>query len=640
MDRGSTMNHGAPIPKRTNFDSLNVSLLLVVGAAGTWLLVAEGYASLVRLPFLVYVIVVALGALWFAAFEVSRKRLVAIFVVAGSSGYLTQYVGATLDDVWEYAGVHHTYYFVPAMFVFASTLAYGLTSLTIGPRLRPIFKKYRRGANLAVVGVVVLVLLVTSVQYRGGPAFYAYYGALSLFALYASVLMDLGTLVSLILAALIVGMLSESLGAASGLWRFTGTGWRPPAYLVLGSWPLEIILHYGLSALLTHERLLAHPRYFRESRLFEPHMDHPMWTGDKKHLVASVVGEDKFAALEEVLKTTGFFDVVERRASALKKSKESLKIVVKPNFMFMYSEKDHSTYTDPSLVEYLIDRLREHGYQDIALVEAQSAYGNYFLYRDVPNVARIVGYAPKGRYRIVDLTAEKVPHRFPEPLGDHFVGPTWRDADFRISFAKNKTHTWAWYTLTLKNIYGALAMQDKIREYHNLREIYFPTIDMLIDFPVHFGLVDAFVSSDGPFGIFADRHPKPTKTILGGECLLAVDWVGASKMGLHPMISRYMELAVQAFGKPEIEVVGDASVYSPWCNVEKPLIDFWDVAEESYGFTNTVFSILNHDYMSPQFRRRPMTRFVGLLNKLFSPLGGLIYQGPSKRDGSPSDGSE
>ncbi len=196
----------------------------------------------------------------------------------------------------------------------------------------------------------------------------------------------------------------------------------------------------------------------------------------------------------------------------------------------------------------------------------------------------------------------------------------------RISFAKNKTHTWAWYTLTIKNIYGALAMQDKIHEYHYKRELYYPTIDMLVSFPVHFGLIDATISADGPFGIFADKEPNVTETIIGGECLLAVDWVGATKMGLDPMVSRYMQLAIQAFGKPDVELDGDASVYEPWRNVPKEIIDFWDTAEESYGFTNSVFSVLNHNFMSSAFRRKPMTRLLGLSSAILSPLGGVIYQ--------------
>jgi uncharacterized protein (DUF362 family) len=136
-----------------------------------------------------------------------------------------------------------------------------------------------------------------------------------------------------------------------------------------------------------------------------------------------------------------------------------------------------------------------------------------------------------------------VPHSFRGKLGQHWVGRSWKEADFRVSFAKNKTHTWAWYTLTIKNVYGALPLQDKLKEYHTEREIYYPTIDFLVEFPVHYGLIDAYWSADGPFGIFADKEPNLTQTIIGGENLLAVDWVGASKMGLDPLVSRYMNLS-------------------------------------------------------------------------------------------------
>ena len=317
-----------------------------------------------------------------------------------------------------------------------------------------------------------------------------------------------------------------------------------------------------------------------------------------------------------------------RESAATGRTRTTLTIAIKPNFMFLYSERDRSTFTDPALVEHLVDWLRVRSYTNLAIVEAQSAYGNYFEQRDVRHVAEVAGFEPRDRYRIVDLTQEMVPHHFDGPLGDHHVGPTWRDADFRISFAKNKTHTWAWYTLCIKNIYGALAMADKLREYHDKREIYYPTIDMLVAFPVHFGIIDAFVSADGPFGIFADKTPVATRTIMAGENILAVDWVGASKMGLDPMQSRYMQLAVQAFGRPHVDLVGDGSVYPDWRNVPKPLIEFWDHAEESYSFTNTVFALLNHDYMSPAFPRRPVSPRLRLTQRLLGRLGGMVYATP------------
>lgn len=150
----------------------------------------------------------------------------------------------------------------------------------------------------------------------------------------------------------------------------------------------------------------------------------------------------------------------------------------------------------------------------------------------------------------------------------------------------------------------------------------------LVAYPVHFGIIDAFVGADGPFGIFADQHPNPTHTMIAGENILAVDWVGASKMGLDPMQSRYMQLAVQAFGQPHVELVGDGSVYPGWRNVPKPLIEFWDHAEESTSFTSTVFAILNRDYMSPAFPRRPMPPWPRVAQRLLGRLGGMVYAVP------------
>ncbi len=60
-------------------------------------------------------------------------------------------------------------------------------------------------------------------------------------------------------------------------------------------------------------------------------------------------------------------------------------------------------------------------------------------------------------------------------------------------------------------------------------------------------LIDAHLSADGPLGIFADPEPNITETIIGGADLVAVDWVGAIKIGLYPKISQHMELVVKAF---------------------------------------------------------------------------------------------
>ncbi|MEK6656819.1 MAG: DUF362 domain-containing protein [Nitrospirota bacterium] len=356
-------------------------------------------------------------------------------------------------------------------------------------------------------------------------------------------------------------------------------------------------------------------------KIFKPSL--PVKPAGKEVIVVSLYGENKLRLLDGVLRQTGFLRLLEAHFKKSKKIKEDFLIAIKPNFMFMYSKDDKSTFTDVALVEHLIKRVKEKGFKNIAIVEAQSTYGNYFKNREVRTVAKYVGYSENG-YRIADLTEEMVPYDYKGRLGRHFVGKTWKDADFRISFAKNKTHTFCYYTLTLKNIYGTLPMQNKLKEYHTRREYDWPTIESMKRFPVHFGLVDAFLSADGQFGIIKDNKPNPTKTIIGGANLIAVDWVGAKKMDLDPMLGRYLPLAVEAFGMPKIKWVGDKSCYDPWENVNRLLPITLDEAEEAYLFSDWLFSGLN--VMDPFFEPKRKTIIYKITRWFFRPIRQMIFK--------------
>jgi hypothetical protein len=220
-----------------------------------------------------------------------------------------------------------------------------------------------------------------------------------------------------------------------------------------------------------------------------------------------------------------------------------------------------------------------------------------------------------------------VPYDYGEKLGKHFVGPTWRDADFRVSFAKNKTHVFCHYTLTLKNIYGTLPLQNKLKEYHTKREYDWPTIETLKHFPVHFGLIDGIYSADGHFGVIVDPTPNHTKTMLGGENLIAVDWVGSKKMGLDPddpKVGRFLPLAVEAFGKPEINWVGDRSVYEPWENVSEVFIQSLDIIEEAYAFSDWWFSGLTAMDSYFAFKKRALP--ICILRKILKPFKRIFFR--------------
>ena len=246
----------------------------------------------------------------------------------------------------------------------------------------------------------------------------------------------------------------------------------------------------------------------------------------------------------------------------------------------------------------------------------------------MPEVARYLGYDGSAGYQVVDLTEDCDESReFPPPLGRHPVPRTWAEADFRIAFAKNKTHAYAYYTLTLKDIYGALPLANKFKEYHCDRGIDGTTIEYLAAFPVHYGLIDAHLSADGPFGIFADPAPNVTHTMIGGADLVAVDWIGASKMGIDPMISSYMRLAVERFGKPEIELVegSDASPYRPWLNVPVALTLFTTKGLDANYYVGNLFYTSGAQMDESYFTYKDRAWYLLFLRRLTLPVRRALF---------------
>jgi uncharacterized protein (DUF362 family) len=349
---------------------------------------------------------------------------------------------------------------------------------------------------------------------------------------------------------------------------------------------------------------------------------------DRKASVAAVKSPDKFEALDQVIEMTNFFDKVEDIRKEKGKNKESFSIIIKPNFMFMYSLKDRTTFTDPELVEHLVVRIREKGYRNIAVAEARSTYGTFFTNREVTAVANYIGLdgvcPGEEKYRIIDLSLDTEEYEFEGSLGKHCVNKDWKSADFRISFAKNKTHCYAYYTLSIKNIYGALPKENKFKEYHCERDIFSTTIEFLKHFPVHFGFVDAHVSADGPFGVFADKDPNYTETIIGGEDLVAVDWIGAAKMGVDPMVSEYMQQAVKAFGKPEIHLLGDRTLYSNWVNVPDIVSELAFGLDREYYFGNFLYSIFTT--MDPYFEYKEKSTARRVARVFTDPIRSLFFE--------------
>jgi hypothetical protein len=313
--------------------------------------------------------------------------------------------------------------------------------------------------------------------------------------------------------------------------------------------------------------------------------------------------KDKYALLEEVLEKGRFFEVLEEKRREKGKGKEDFFVVVKSNISMMLRRSDVGVYTDPFLVIHLLRLLVARGYTNLAVVESQNLYGNWFLNRSVPSVAArcgYLGYAPAQEGKatspaqirvtgggadalvpLVDLTDEPVCVDFGGKAGCAQVGKTWVEADFRISFAKMKTHFYSYYTLAIKNIYGCLPLQDKVSHYHCKRLVGLWTAHCIKALPVDYAVVDGYTAADGILGVKIKAVCNRPHTLIAGNDLLAVDHFGAKLMGIKPEKSiLYRHLAQISPPKP-YRVEGAARPLKAWRNTLYILVWFCQVIETS-----------------------------------------------------------
>lgn len=314
-------------------------------------------------------------------------------------------------------------------------------------------------------------------------------------------------------------------------------------------------------------------------------------------------GDDKLKTLQQIIDVSGFFNNVETVYEKSGKSRADFLIAIKPNIMTASIRQDPSpVYTDPQLVNYLFDQLKQRGFQNMAIVEARNVYDYSYQGRSVKAVAELVGYDPTIGYRIEDLSEQKEPFDYGGVLGKHVVGRTWRDADYRISFAKNKTHWQCYYTGCLKNIYGCLPEWDKMNHYHGKGREFFECCILILDaFPVHFGFLDAWVSGDGFSGHVRDAKPNHTKTIFASENILALDWVMGEKMGVNPTLNYVIQEALLRWEKPQIIRKGNLTPWEPWTNIRPMTVALLDAAEEAYWTSR----FLSRAFASHQDKRFP-----------------------------------
>ncbi len=345
-------------------------------------------------------------------------------------------------------------------------------------------------------------------------------------------------------------------------------------------------------------------------------------------IVAITRGEDKFAILEQAAEQAGFWEKLDVAWQKSHKSKEDFVIAIKPNLMIFMNRQVPEVATEPALVEHLIRRMRERGFSTIKVVESQNTMNNWVKNRSVKNVARVAGYTGDG-YEIVDLTLEKRRYTYKVhglPDWSNWVGATWQHADFRIDFAKFKTQLDNSFTLCLKNEFGTLPLPNKYWHYHTRIPYWACAFYAMVNFPVHFGFIDAYRASDGTAGFAVQYNPKVLKMLLASENIVALDLVGAKLMQVDAWDAPLSRFVMQHVGEPEYTVIGDDTPIEHWQNVPDEIHELVDVGQALYVFANITASggIINLDTneFPPRF---PLMRwYYKVMNALFLLINGKL----------------
>src|SRR5205814_2011459 len=209
--------------------------------------------------------------------------------------------------------------------------------------------------------------------------------------------------------------------------------------------------------------------------------------------------------------------------------------------------------------EHFLPRSRRLGIPDVAVIEGRNIYDHFYRNRAVRQVAEYFDIRSP-HFRIVDASEEQVPHQYSRGMAQYSIARTWRDADFRISFAKLRSHPVEHVHLSLANTEGLGMRCDHFLFAERQAQRESAVMTLLGDFPPHFALIEGYdLAPDGILGVMGSPRPRSPRRLYAGGDALAVDVVAARHLGLRdPRQSSMLRAAFHWFGDPSasIQVIG------------------------------------------------------------------------------------
>lgn len=236
----------------------NLVLVALLGFITIFTAFHEGYLGVFS-PVLWLLLLVGLAASVWLAFRATTKRLVALVMAIFFIEYVKESIGLR-SGLWIYHGGASVYVFGVWAWVLAGLTVYTISTQFVVRLVRTARVSLPTWANVVATLVIACLIPVTLGEYwdEADGWFFALYAVLAIAGMLSSARMCFPTFASLVVTAWIVGYPSEYAGSVSSrVWTFTHDPHGPPAFLLLGGWPLEILGQYALSAVLAREPLDA-----------------------------------------------------------------------------------------------------------------------------------------------------------------------------------------------------------------------------------------------------------------------------------------------------------------------------------------------------------------------------------------------
>jgi uncharacterized protein (DUF362 family) len=296
-------------------------------------------------------------------------------------------------------------------------------------------------------------------------------------------------------------------------------------------------------------------------------VENPIGSGQPVYVLHSKDRSDKRRLFRRLLEESHLAEAIQGRAAFIGRSVNEMSIAIKPTFMLGYHQKDLSPVTDVELLKDLASFLREVGCREIVVVEGRNIYDQFFRNRSVRDVAKYFGIESP-LYRLADTAEEQVEHNYRRGMAQYTIARSWRDAHFRISFPKIRSHPIEMALLSVGNVEWVGGRCDEYLFLERQADRATAVMMLLDEFPPHFAILDGFENApDGLVGVMGCRTPKHLQRFFAGADALAVDTVALRQLGVaEAQESSILRSAGHWFGRASsnIQVIGEDTSINDW----------------------------------------------------------------------------